>query len=457
MGSHALDLITIGNNFGTAEMRALWDDKARIQKQLDTEAALSQAEGQLGIIPLDAAAKIKEAANVGLYDIEDIAAESARLRHSLMGTINALERQSGEAGEFVHFGATTQDIVDTGMMLQLRDAYDIIERDVAIVLDLLAKLAKNHQDTVMIGRTHGMHALPTTFGFKVAVWVDEFIRHAERLKESRDRIFVGNMNGAVGTYASFGPKGSQLEAATMDILGLNTPNIGWQSARDRFSEFGNIAALISGTAGKIGNEFYNLMRTDIGEIEEPFSKGKIGSSTMPHKRNPALFEGLASLTPPVLKSVALLHESMGTEHERDAMHWRQEWVALPEIAIYLSGQLNTLKNVLDGLTVREDRMQANLNRQAGLIMSEKVMFELSDSLGKQTAHAKVYSLAMQSFEEGIDFGDVLKDDAEISANHQPEEIDQWLNPSAYTGLAHEKVDQVLAAYQAFKAGLADGK
>lgn len=226
MGSHALDLITIGNNFGTAEMRALWDDKARIQKQLDTEAALSQAEGQLGIIPLDAAAKIKEAANVGLYDIEDIAAESARLRHSLMGTINALERQSGEAGEFVHFGATTQDIVDTGMMLQLRDAYDIIERDVAIVLDLLAKLAKTHQDTVMIGRTHGMHALPTTFGFKVAVWVDEFIRHAERLKESRDRIFVGNMNGAVGTYASFGPKGSQLEAATMDILGLNTPNIG---------------------------------------------------------------------------------------------------------------------------------------------------------------------------------------------------------------------------------------
>lgn len=452
MGSHAIDLITIGNNFGTAEMRALWNDKARIQRQLDTEAALAETEGKLGIIPAEAASKISAAANVELYDIEAIAAESARLRHSLMGTINALERQAGDAGEFVHYGATTQDIVDTGMMLQLRDAYAIIERDVWVILDLLAKLAKTHQDTVMIGRTHGMHALPTTFGFKVAVWVDEFLRHAERLQESRDRIFVGNMNGAVGTYASFGAKGSLVEDYTMEILGLASPNIGWQSARDRFSEFGNIAALISGTAGKIGNEFYNLMRTDIGEIEEPFSEGEIGSSTMPHKRNPALFEGLASLTPPILKSVALLHESMGTEHERDAMHWRQEWVALPEIAIYLSGQLNTLKNVLDGLTVRKDRMQANLNRQAGLIMSEKVMFELSNTLGKQTAHAKVYTLAMRAFEEGIDFGLVLKEDQEISANHTASEIDQWLDPSAYTGLAHDKVDQVLAVYDAYKAG-----
>ncbi|RPA62445.1 adenylosuccinate lyase [Aerococcus agrisoli] len=452
MGSHAIDLITIGNNFGTAEMRALWDDKARIQKHLDTEAALALAEGKLGLIPQEAAEKIAAAADVNLYNIEDIAAESARLRHSLMGTINALERQSGDAGEYVHFGATTQDIVDTGMMLQVKDAYAIIERDVHIIMEELASLAKAHQDTVMIGRTHGMHALPTTFGFKVAVWLDEFIRHAERLAESKARIFVGNMNGAVGTYASFGPKGAEVETETMAHLGLNTANIGWQSARDRFSEFGNIVALISGTAGKIGNEFYNLMRTDIGEIEEPFTEGEIGSSTMPHKRNPALFEGLASLTPPVLKAVSLLHESMGTEHERDAMHWRQEWVALPEISIYISGQLSILKNVLDGLTVRKDRMAANLDRQAGLIMSEKVMFELSDSLGKQTAHAKVYKLAMTSFEQGLNFGDVLKADPEIAANHSDAEIDQWLNPSEYTGLAHEKVDQVLNAYATYLQG-----
>lgn len=452
MGSHAIDLITIGNNFGTAEMRALWDDKARIQKQLDTEAALAKAEGELGIIPQTAADKIIEAANVDLYDIESIAAESARLRHSLMGTINALERQSGDAGEFVHYGATTQDIVDTGMMLQLQQAYNLIERDVHIVIDELASLAKDHKTTVMIGRTHGMHALPTTFGFKVAVWLDEFIRHAERLKESRERIFVGNMNGAVGTYASFGPQGAAIEKRTLEILNLNTPNIGWQSARDRFSEFGNIMALISGTAGKIGHEFYNLMRTDIGEIEEPFTKGEIGSSTMPHKRNPALFEGLASLTPPILKAVALLHESMGTEHERDAMHWRQEWVALPEIAIYMSGQLNTLKTVLDGLNVRQDKMLANLDRQAGLIMSEKVMFELSNTLGKQTAHTKVYALAMTSFEQDIPFGDVLKNDQEIAQNHNDDEIDQWLDPSGYTGLAKEKVEQVLSVYTAFKEG-----
>lgn len=216
-----------------------------------------------------------------------------------------------------------------------------------------------------------------------------------------------------------------------------------------FSEFGNIAALISGTAGKIGHEFYNLMRTDIGEIEEPFAKGEIGSLTMPHKRNPALFEGLASLTPPILKSVGLLHQSMGTEHERDAMHWRQEWVAIPEIAIYMSGQLNVLKNVLNGLTVRQDRMKHNLNRQAGLIMSEKVMFELSESLGKQTAHTKVYDLAMHAYEQGLDFATVLKADETISSNHSATEIDSWLDPSNYTGLAHDKVDQVLAAYEAY--------
>nr|WP_237397829.1 lyase family protein [Gilliamella sp. Lep-s35] len=174
-----------------------------------------------------------------------------------------------------------------------------------------------------------MQALPTTFGFKLAVWLDEFIRHLQRLSEIKQRVLVGNISGAICTYVSMGKLGPQVEARALTILRLNTPNIGWQAARDRFSEYASVIALISGTLGKIGNEFYNLMRTEINEVEEPFSDGKIGSTTMPHKRNLAALEGLASLTAPLLKSVALIHESMKVEHERDAMSWRAEWIALP--------------------------------------------------------------------------------------------------------------------------------
>lgn len=197
-----------------------------------------------------------------------------------------------------------------------------MERDTQLLAVELKRLAKQYQYTPMTGRTHGMQALPTTFGFKLAVWLDEFVRHLERLKEIKARVLVGNVNGAIGTYASFGELGPQIELLTLDKLGLGTPNIGWQSARDRFSEYASVVVLISGTLGKIGNELYNLMRTEINEVEEPFSAGKIGSTTMPHKRNPAALEGLASLTAPIFKSASLIHESMKVEHGRDAMSWR---------------------------------------------------------------------------------------------------------------------------------------
>lgn len=261
----------------------------------------------------------------------------------------------------------------------------------------------------------------------------------------KDRVFVGSMSGAVGTYASFGEKGIQIEERTMEYLGLNAPNICWQSARDRFAEYGSVLASISATLGKIGNEFYNLMRTEIDEIEEQFTKGKIGSSTMPHKRNPAAFEGLASLTPAVQKSVSMLYQSANMEHERDAMAWRLEWIALPEINIYVSYQLVALKSILDGITVNEKKMYENLNLQHGLLLSEKVMFEVGKKMGKQTAHQAVYEAAMISFEEKRSFADVLLENPKIAAAFQREEVEQWLIPENYTGLAAQKVDQVIDA------------
>ena len=360
-----------------------------------------------------------------------------------MSTINALQKQVGEAGQFIHYGATTQDIVDTATVLQLKQSFAIVERDTKLIAIELKRLAKQYQYLPMVGRTHGMQALPTTFGFKLAVWLDEFVRHLQRLTEIKQRVLVGNISGAVCTYASMGNFGPMIEARALSSLGLNTPNIGWQSARDRFSEYGSVIALISGTLGKIGNEFYNLMRTEINEVEEPFSEGKIGSTTMPHKRNPAALEGLASLTAPLLKSVALIHESMKVEHERDAMSWRAEWIALPEINLYISAQLQTALTILRGLKVNSDRMLANLLMQNGLLLSEKVMFEIGKRLGKQTAHHLVYNCAMQAFEQNRDFKDVLLDDPLLNKEFSVAELDSWLEPINYLGSAPEKVQQVI--------------
>lgn len=453
MASHIIDFLILGNNFGTPEMRDVWSEENRLHKHVAIEVALAKAEGELGVIPADAAKKIAETVNVQHLELAEIAKEVARVKHSLMPTINALQKQSGDAGEYIHYGATTQDIVDTGTVLQLQEAFAIVERDSRLIAIELKRLAKKYQYLPMTGRTHGMQALPTTFGFKLAVWLDEFVRHLQRLQEIKQRVLVGNINGAVATYASFGEQGPAVEKRTLDILGLNTPNIGWQAARDRFSEYASVVALISGTVGKIGNEFYNLMRTEINEIEEPFSEGKMGSSTMPHKRNPAALEGLASLTAPVLKSVALIHESMKVEHERDAMSWRAEWIALPEMNIYLSAQLQLTLNILRGMKVNEQKMLANLDIQNGLLLSEKIMFELGKRLGKQTAHHLVYECSMQSFEQDLPFKEVLLAHPILKANLTQDELAKWLDPTLYLGSAPEKVADVIR--YAEQSGLLD--
>jgi len=440
MASHVIDMIMLQNSFGTPEMRDVWSDKNRLQKQLDVEAALALAEGELGVIPEQDAKKIAANANVDLFNIEEIAAEVLRVKHSLTPTINALQAL---AGEYVHYGVTTQDVVDTGTILQLKDSHKIVIRELKDIVSELARLAKEYRNTPISGRTHGMQAIPTTFGFKLAVILSEVVRHIGRLNQVEPRIFTGVLSGAVGTYASFGVKGPEIEELALEKLGLNSPEICWHSSRDRISEYASILGLISGTLGKMGNEFYNLMRTEIDEVEEPFSKGKIGSSTMPHKRNPAAFEGLASLTKPIFHSVSLIHDSMIVEHERDAMSWRAEWVALPEICIYLSSQLTTAKAVLKGLVVKPKNMLYNLNLQGGLMLSERIMFELAQVIGKQTAHKLVYEISMQSIEEEIQFKELLINNKEVKSILSEERIEELLDPSTYLGSAPRKVDQVL--------------
>ncbi|KAB7663928.1 adenylosuccinate lyase [Bacillus sp. B1-b2] len=449
MGSHVLSLRMLQNNFSTEEMRSVWNDENRLQKILDVEAALALAESELGIIPEKAGKAIQQAAKIENFEIEKIAEEAARLKHSLMATVNHLQSLSGENGEYVHYGVTTQDVTDTGMILQLKEANNIIKRDVKKVAELLMGLAAQYKNTPMPGRTHGMQGLPTTFGFKMAVVLSEFERHLERLQSVENRIFTGVLAGGVGTYAALGSVGPKVEAKALELLELNTPTICWHSSRDRIAEYGSVLGFISGSLGKLGNEFYNLMRTEIDEVEEPFKAGNVGSTTMPHKRNPAIFEGIASLTRPILHSVALLHESLMMEHERDAMSWRSEWIALPEICLYLSSQLKSMITVLQGLVVKPDNMMRNLELQGGLVLSENIMFALSEKVGKQTAHHLVYELSMQSVEQKIPFKELLTRDEQVSSVLSIEQINQLLDPSKYTGLASQKVDEVI---QSIKSG-----
>ncbi|WP_034949817.1 adenylosuccinate lyase [Erwinia oleae] len=443
MSSHPIDYLLLGDNFGTPEMRDIWSEQNRLTRQTEVEVALALTEGELGVIPRAAAREIAAKADPGRLNIRDIALSGVKMKHSLMPMIAALQQQCGEAGEFIHYGVTTQDIVDTATVLQLRQTLDVIRRDCVAIADALKTLAREHQHTLMAGRTHGMQALPVTFGFKAAVWLDEFVRHLDRLAALRPRLLTGNLSGAVSTYAALGEIGPEVERQTLTRLGLNTPAIGWQSARDRFSEYASVAVMISGTLGKIGNELYNLMRTEIGEVEEPFSAGKIGSSTMPHKRNPAALEGLASLTAPLLHSASLIYHSMHVEHERDAMSWRAEWIALPQISVYLAAQLKNALEILSGLTVNKARMLANLQLLDGLLLSEKVMFETGKRLGKQTAHHLVYECAMTAYEQRLSFRDLLLAHPVLAAHITPEDLDSWLDPANYTGCASQKVDEAI--------------
>ncbi|MGT2959572.1 adenylosuccinate lyase [Streptococcus caballi] len=441
-----LDSILMQNNFSTPEIRAIWSDENKISKQLKVEAALAKVEGELGVIPETAAKKIVEKAKVENFDLLSLQKESAEKRHSLIALIHALQSAVGaEEGEFVHYGVTTQDIVDTGIMLQTKEAYNIIKDHSEKLIRTLAVLTKEHRSTIMMGRTHGIHAIPITFGFKLAIWLDELLRSQRRLDQLLDNgVFVGSISGAVGTYAAFAGRGVEIEKLTLFELDLSVPNISWQPSRDRFSEFATTLGIYSGTLGKIGRELFTLMKTEINEIHEPFRKGEIGSSTMPQKRNPALIEGLASLTQPVFSDVSLTLQSMLIDGERDAIHWRNEWVVLPEITSYLDAQIVNLTYILSELDVNVEQMRKNLEIQGTLPYSERIMFELGKVVGKQTAHELVYQAAMTSIENHEDFIHLLYKNSQISSNFSWEEVNSWTIPENNIGESLSKVDHILS-------------
>jgi len=430
--------------FSRAEMREIFTDEYRLQCWLEVEAALARVQAKLGIIPRAAAEEICAKAKVANFNLAEFKKEADRTVHPLMPLIWGLQRVCNkDYGEYVHWGATTQDIMDTGMMLQIKAAGEIIFRDLRTIEHILKNLAQKHGSTIMAGRTHGQHALPLTFGFKVAVWLAEVRRHLQRWEQSRSRILVGNLSGAVGTHAAMGAWGLEVQKRVMAELGLGEPEITWHPARDRLAEFVSLLAGICATLGKIAKEIINLQKTEIGELAEPFVMGKVGSSTMPQKRNPHLCEAILALSKIVRYQAALALEGMVQEHERDMASWMTEWEIVPQACIYTSGVLKHSVVILQDLVVNEKRMRTNLDLLRGLIMAEPVMFALAEKVGHQEAHRIIYEIAMKAFEEGQTFKDCLLADERVNKYFTPQRIDELLNPEKYTGLSEEIVDKII--------------
>ena len=444
MPSHASESLLYGASFSTPEFLGIFNDNMRVQAWYDVEVALAKAQSKLGIIPTQAYEEIARKAYVENVDVQKIGKGISETAHPIVPAIRALEEIcEGGAGEFIHYGATTQDIMDTGLILQIKKAWPLLKRDLEATRDALKILAKKYRSTPMVGRTHGQQALPLTFGYKCAVWVDELNRHLERQSEAEPRILSGNITGAVGTMAAFGGKGQETQREALQYLGLTVPNICWHSSRDRICELANLLTQVAASLGKIAREVYALQQVEFGEVAEPHHHGKVGSSTMPHKRNPATVELAIGLSRLIRAQQVAITDAAFQEHERYSALLRIELAAVPEMMIYSGALLSKMRTVLEKLEVFPTRMRQNLDLLGGLLLSERIMLALGEKIGKQTAHEVVYEIAMSSFEKEIPFKEALMSHQRVSNHLDEEEIVELLNPEAYIGESEEIVDKVL--------------
>lgn len=437
MGTRLSDSPLYAHLWGTPEMADLFAEERRLQSWLDILVALAGAQAKLGIVPPSAAAEIASLARVELLDLDLVAEETRRTSHSTLGLIHGLERVLGEeTARHVYLGATVQDVTDTWFGLVMRDAGALVWRDLRAVEATLLALASRHRDTVLAGRTHGQPGSPTTFGLKAASWADEIRRHVDRLREGRPRWVVGQLAGAVGTLAFFGPAGPDLRAAFCAELSLADPGISWLTARDRVAEFAHVLAMITATLARIGGEIYELQRPEIGELREPAVAGGVGSITMPHKRNPEAAEHLGTLALLARSSAGVLLETMVQQHERDGRGWKAEWIALPEVCLLAGAALSMARSVTAGLEVDATAMAANLHAHGGVPGSEQVLAHLSARLGKHAAQRLLHSLLRD--EAGPDLATALAAQGVATVD----EVRGWLADPA-VAVAGVMVDHVV--------------
>ena len=451
MTATALDSAIFRDIFTTAEMRRVFSDGARTGCYLEIEAALARVQARLGIIPERAAHEIVRQCRIENIDLVRLKQQTERIGYPILGVVQQIVDLCADGlGEWCHWGATTQDITDTAAILQVRAALDLVEKDMEAIASSLAQLSRRYRDTPMAGRSNLQQAVPLTFGFKTASLLAAMQRHRERLAQLRPRVLVGELGGAVGTLASLGADGLEVQAALMEELGLGQPEIAWHTVRDRIGEIGCFLGLLTGTLGKISMDVKLLMQTEVAEVYEPFHEGRGSSSTMPQKRNPISCLYIHSTAALVRQHVAALLEAAVADHERSTGPWQIEWISLPEIFLLSAGALAQTKLLLAGLDVDAARMRANLDLTKGMIVSEAVMMGLGPHLGRQRAHDLVYEICRKVASTGTPLLDLLAQDAGIARHLTRSQLEEMCDPGRYLGLAGEMVDRVLAAEDAVR-------
>ena len=433
----------IEHRYGTAEMRHVWSEENRFSCIISAEIALAGAEAAQGLIPETAAGEIKNHAR--LATLERAKAIEKEINHDMMAMVKSIAEVCGESGRFVHYGATSNDILDTATGLQLKQSLDLIDQKLSGLLAVLLKRSAETKKLVCAGRTHGQIGVPTTYGLRFAIWASETGRHRERLRELRPRVAVGQMTGAVGTQASLGDKGMEVQETMMNLLGLSGVDVSNQViSRDRYAEYFMFLANVATTLDKIGIEIRSLQRTEIGEVEEAFGKNQVGSSTMPHKRNPIKSEQVCGLARVIRASVEPALQNNTLWDERDLTNSSCERVIFPEATILTDHILLVMTRVLEGLTLNKGRIRENLEFLHGINMAEAIMIELTRrGMDRQNAHEHVRVASMKALETRQPLSEVLSHDPTVIGLIKPYETEELLNPDRYIGTAVLQVEKVI--------------
>ncbi len=440
----------LGTLYGSDAMRAVFDERAYFQRMLDVEAALARVQGRLGIIPADAAQAIAAAAQFDNLSVAELAASARNVGYPVVGLVQGLSHAAGEHGGWTHWGATTQDIMDTATVLQVRDGLRLVRGELLAIVRALAEQADRHRGTVMAGRTHLQHALPVTFGLKCATWLQPLAAHVARLDQLRPRVEQVEFGGAAGTLASLGERGVAVMAALAAELGLAAPAAPWHVCRDALAESVGFLGLVCGSLAKIATDVILLAQSEIAEASEPYVAGRGSSSTMPQKRNPIASEYILAAARTVQALVPVMQGAMAQDHERATGPWQAELLALPQAFVLTHGALLHARAIAEGMVVDPGRMRRNLDATGGLIVAEAVMMGLAPHLGRGEAHHVVKHACDRALADGIGLADALAREPEVSSRLDRAAIERLTDPAAYLGSAGAFIDRVLEAAHAIR-------
>jgi 3-carboxy-cis,cis-muconate cycloisomerase len=434
----------LGTLYGSDAMRAVFDETAYFQRMLDVEAALARVQGRLGIIPADAAAAIVQAARFDNLRTEELAASARNVGYPVVGLVAGLSRAAGEAGGWTHWGATTQDIMDTATVLQSRDGLALIRTELVRIVAAVAAQADRHRNTVMAGRTHLQQALPITFGLKCAIWLQPLVADLQRLAELRPRLERVSFAGAAGTLASLGDQGIAVMEGLATELGLAAPPGPWHVCRDALAETVGFLGLVCGSLAKLATDTILLAQSEVTEMAEPYVSGRGASSTMPQKRNPIASEYILAAARTVQALVPVMQGAMAADHERATGPWQAEMLALPQAFVLTHGALQHAAAIAEGLVVDPARMRRNLDASGGLIVAEAVMMGLAPHLGRGEAHHVVKHACDIALTEGVALADALLRDDRVASRLDRAAIERLTDPAHYLGSTQAFIDRILA-------------